>query len=344
MGGGCHDQQAKNTSSPYTATHFWGGAAHLLASYRERQEDQTIVGNATNGNLGKVLTYVRTRDWASFRNAAGDDLQLPVTQETEAAMIEASLEGGIHFPNLGQDSTGNPTAGYPIYDYDPMNQDPEAGDLEPMFCRDEVGDSKQGRVLKARVAIFRSGEWHKVDLACSRWVWGQDNPYDQGIEGSGPFSFFVSAPEERILDNGQRVFVAAVTFSSPPAQEIDRVRKWFVIDYATLTVSDDSVDGFDSNPGGKAQVKNHLQQPANRTCDFSSVGPVKESGEDNAAGVWRDLYRKSVEEADAGDYYRLRREVLWSTSYLDIDQQAKPSDLYVLRTDCDKGEPSWSIP
>ena len=41
-----------------------------------------------------------------------------------------------------------------------------------MFCPEEVAASMEGLVLKARVAIARSGKWHKLDLACSPWVWG----------------------------------------------------------------------------------------------------------------------------------------------------------------------------
>ena len=338
----------KNTTGAYTTSLSWGGNTHILAMHRERMLDQNL-SEGTQGydlNMAKVLSYLRTTDWTTFRNVAGDELQLPVTQETTEAMIESSLEGGIHLAWLGRDSAGNPTAGYPIYDYDPAGRETEAGapEPEPMFCPEEVAASMQDRVLKARVAITRSGKWHKIDLACSPWVWGNENEYGQGINGGDLFAFVVSAPQERILDGGTRVFVSKVVFPAPTEQdENNKFRKWFVIDYDTLEVRSQ-----DDDPAGTLQVPSG-PNASTSSCRFWSLGPVietidvhtEETGDKTFPMKRRDLLRKSLGEADAGDYYRLRHEVWWSVNWFEHHGDADPSELYVQRTQCDKGARSW---
>lgn len=303
------------TTSPYVATAFWGGSAHFLAVHREKNQHG---GNQVNRNLGKVLTYVRTRDWANFENAAGDAVDLPVTQQSSDAMVESAWEGGIHSAHLGREATGNPTAGYPIYDH----EDAPGG----AFCPDELLASSADRVLKARVAVFRDQEWRKIDLACSPWVWGRDNA-DQGIHAGALFDFWVDAPSERILD-GRRVFVARVIIRGQQTRH-------FVIDYDSLEV----IDSLPTDPGGTQQVPNRAAE-----CEqFGALNPVPptspdyyEPGESTLTGAWRTFSQKSEGDADAGDYYRLAHEVFFSSDWNAYDVGAPASRLRVLRTACDK--------
>ena len=341
----------KNTTGAYTASLSWDGSTHILAAHRERQKDQWEVRKFIDLNMAKVLSYLHTRDWTTFRNVAGDELPLPVTQETSEAMIESSLEGGIHLARLGRDSAGNPTAGYPIYDYDPTGRQTEAGapEPEPMFCPDQVAASMEGLVLKARVAIARSGKWHKLDLACSPWVWGSGPSLVDGprINASYLYSFVVTAPQEQILEDGTRAFVSKVVFPAPTEQdENNKFKKWFVIDYDTLEVRSQ-----DDDPGGTLQVPYLVPNASHAQCRFWSLGSVietidvhaedEETSDETFPMKRRDLYRKSLGEADAGDYYRLRHEVWWSVNWYEYYGAADPSELYVQRTLCDKGTTSW---
>ena len=85
------------------------------------------------------------------------------------------------------------------------------------------------------------------------------------------------------------------------------------------------------------------------SCRFWSLGPVietidvhtEETGDKTFPMKRRDLLRKSLGEADAGDYYRLRHEVWWSVNWFEHHGAADPSELYVQRTLCDKGAKSW---
>lgn len=303
------------STSPYVRTAFWEGSAHLLAVHREKHQHG---GNQVNRNMAKVLTYARTRDWASFENAAGEPVALPVTQQSSDAMVESAEEGGIHRVQLGRQVSGNPTVGYPIYDHEAA---PGGA-----FCPEELSASRLDRVLKARVAVFRDQEWKKVDLACSPWVWGRDNA-EEGIHAGALFDFWVDAPSERILD-GRSVFVSRVIIRDQPTRH-------FVIDHESLEV----IDSLLADPGGTRQIPG-----GTAACGtFFSLVPVSatspdfhEPGAGAPDGDWRTLYQKSEGDADAGDYYRLAHEVFYSPDWNAYDLSAPASRLRVRRTTCDK--------
>ena len=124
------------------------------------------------------------------------------------------------------------------------------------------------------------------------------------------------------------MFVSKVTFPAPTEQdENNKFRKWFVIDYDTLEVRSQ-----DDDPGGTLQVPYLVPNASAAPCRFWSLGPVIETidvhAEDTGDRTFpmkrRDLYRKSLGEADAGDYYRLRHEVWWSANWYEYHGDGGP--------------------
>ena len=297
----------QTTTSPYSESASWNGMEHIISTHRERQSGHF------DRNMAKSLTYVRTGNWRDFQNAAGQNVQLPVTQTSVDAMVEQAIEGGIHQAHLGRDADDNPVIGYPIYDHAASPGGP--------FCPNELSSSGQRRVLKARVAIWRSGQWVKIDLACSSWVWGRDNP--QGVPAGSPLDFWVSAPQERVI-NAQKVFVVFVAIK-------DQNKRYFVLDYETLAVISESGQA----PGGVNQVKAWDSECAS-LLSFKSIPLNSPNYYNSPLGTWRTNFKESTGDADAGDYYRLAREVVQSSTWSVHDNNAPASRLRVTRKVCDK--------
>ena len=254
----------------------------------------------------QTLAYVRTKDGLVYENANGQPVDLPVSAATTEAHIEYNSEGGIRPYHFTFDSAENPVVGYLVYDND------ENGNTCPANTQP---------VLKARLAVFRNGQWLKKDIKCTDFAWVNAGP--KFLNPGVPNTWFMAAPSERWL-NGQRVYVVS-TIIGNTAYGVEK--EYFVLDWETL----DLVSQHATPPGGEPAVVDWSDQCA--THPYNQWATPVPSGVPPAQWVRR--YEPGVGDLDSEDFYRLVHELAignWNSG----GAGTGPTELRVKRVGCGK--------